>query len=64
MARASDEGKERVRRLATALLTELVKAPASGSNQAMAEEAVHVDGLADDLLAVEAEVPFFSWATW
>ncbi len=56
MARASsDEGKERVRRMTTALLTELVKATAGGSNQAMAEQAVRVDGLADDLLAAEAE---------
>jgi hypothetical protein len=56
MARASsEEGRERVRRMTTALLTDLLEVPAGGSNQAMAEQAVRVDGLADDLLAAEAE---------
>jgi len=56
MARGSaDEGKERVRRMSSALLNELLRSPAAGSNEAMAEQAVRVDGLADDLLAADAE---------
>jgi hypothetical protein len=61
MARpSSDEGQERVRNMARALLVELVRAPAGGSDQAMAdhalaEHALRVDGLADDLLAADAE---------
>lgn len=56
MPRANpDEGRERLRQLVVAFLTELMKPVDAGSMEAVGEHAITVDGLAGDLLETEAE---------
>jgi hypothetical protein len=51
----SEEGRERLRQLAVAFLTELMKPTDPGSVEAVGDHAIAVDGLAGDLLETEAE---------
>jgi hypothetical protein len=51
----SDEGRERLRQLVVAFVTELMKPVDAGSMEAVGEHAIAVDGLAGDLLETEAE---------
>jgi hypothetical protein len=51
----SDEGREHLRQLVVAFLTELMKPVDPGSIEAVGERAIAVDGLAGDLLETEAE---------
>jgi hypothetical protein len=51
----SEPGRERLPHLTVALVTELRRPSTGGSNQDMAEHALRVDELADDLLAADGE---------
>ncbi len=51
----SGTGRERLPHLTVALVTELGRPTSGGSNQDMAEHALRVDELADDLLAADGE---------
>ena len=56
MARTTSEtGRERLPHLTVALVTELGRPTSGGSNPDMAEHALRVDELADDLLAADGE---------
>ncbi len=47
--------REQAQRKVVALLTELMNPPDPGSKEAVTTDAVAVDGLADDILAADAE---------
>jgi hypothetical protein len=51
----SEPGRERLPHLTVALVTELGRPATGASNQDMAEHALRVDELADDLLAADGE---------
>jgi hypothetical protein len=51
----SETGRERLPHLTVALVTELGRPTSGGSNQDMAEHALRIDELADDLLAADGE---------
>jgi hypothetical protein len=49
------EHREQAQSMVVALLTALMNPPDPGSNEAVARDAVTVDGLADDILEADAE---------
>jgi hypothetical protein len=51
----SETGRERLPHLTVALVTELGRPASGGSSQDMAERALRIDELADDLLAADGE---------
>jgi hypothetical protein len=51
----SGDGRERLRRMSVAFLTELMNPPELESKEAVEQHAVTIDGLADDLLEADAE---------
>ena len=49
------ERREQAERMVVALLTELMNPPDPGAKEAVARQAVAIDGLADDILEADAE---------